>query len=441
MTQFEQRVSTGQFRRRTIPAKSINKNASCINILTHDIINPMLLKLKANFIALFFISSSIVLISYAHFGYQLYVDEKPHYNQIKNIENVFPSLEYKVESAPFLGFHYITSALRNIIQVKGLKELRIIVAIYAFLFGLLIVLLEKKAGSKTHWEQLLPFLFPIWFPFYGLIYTDILALLFLLASLYFIKNKKTSGIFAILTCLTRQNNIFWVLFLILREIDFKNFNLLKILKDFWLHLIAMALPILIIIYKKSAVLDDQASHPLFHFDLGNVWFYLLLSSLLLTPYLWTYVKEIPNYILKNKLKSIFISIATLALFYLTFKVTHPYNNDNLPFLYLRNTLLTLIQKDSLIKALSAYFILLHIFTLLQVKMNKKADYFFYPIGFVFLSTLWLIEQRYYFNLYLFLFFIIDRMPIKKNHKKVTFIYWLILSTLLVWGISKDYFFL
>ena len=150
----------------------------------------------------------------------LRIDELTHYPQILLFFEgrwelyKFPGENYSV-GAMIPGYHALMATFAN---VFGNAEPHII-RLYAFCLSLCLLpcayllargIDSENAGLRTAQMYFLPILFP----FYFLIYTDILSLALLLASLFACRDRcfKLAGALSFLSLFVRQANIVFVFF-------------------------------------------------------------------------------------------------------------------------------------------------------------------------------------------------------------------------------------
>lgn len=288
------------------------------------------------------------------------------------------------------------------------------------------------------------FFLPILFPFFFLIYTDVLSLGFLLFSIYGVLNRseKLAGLAGILAVVVRQNQIVWLFFSFLLLYLLKNGFLLEWprLKEHcrrcWLFLLGFAGFVLFVILNDGVAIGDQEMHPPFAFYLSNGYFSLFLFFFLFLPL------HVGNFaqvcaLFRRHRWWVGGGLALLFAIYLpTFTNTHPYN-----FVpgFLRNSLLHLATATLVAKILFFIPIASAILSLVVTPLKRRVFYLLYPFWFLTLVPVWLIEVRYYLVPYtLFLLF--------RERRRQSLEYGLLCNSLAIsmfflWGISQRWFFL
>jgi alpha-1,2-glucosyltransferase len=364
----------------------------------------------------------------------LKVDEQDHYPQIISYVNGDCAKPYVIST--LTTYHALLAAISKITGFTSLLFFRTINLFFALL-AIIIFGLTVQTNNKTSILNILQFsFFPIIFPYFFLIYTDVLSLLMVLCAFFFFNRKKYQwcGIFSILACLVRQDNIVWLsFFMVLSYIDRYGFKL-KIkdasnhLIKYWSFSAGIVLFILFVIINKGIAIGDKSMHPAFSFHLGNIYFLLFIFFILFIPLHLANYKKIIALFKRHKL-----TIAGIASFYFLFLFS--FSNDH-PFNYqwgnyfLRNKLLIFFNASVINKTVFFIFITYSFLSLCVTEFKHKNFYLLYVFTFLFLIPSWLIEQRYYFiPLSLFLLF-------KKEEKN-----WVELSTTILFVAASGLLFL
>ena len=288
------------------------------------------------------------------------------------------------------------------------------------------------------------FFLPILFPFFFLLYTDVLSLGLLLFSVYGVltRSERLAGLAGILAVVVRQNQIVWLLF---------NFLLLYVIKNgfvlggaaikehcrrSWIFLLGFAGFVIFVILNGGVAIGDQEMHPPFAFYLSNCYFSLFLFLILFLPlHLCNFAKI--RALVRQRRWWVASGLGLLLAIYVpTFTNTHPYN---LVPGFLRNTLLHLATKTLTAKILFFIPIAYAILSLAVAPLKQRGFYLLYPFWFLSLVPVWLIEVRYYLVPYsLFLLF---RERRHKTPEYGLLLYSLAISIFFFWGISQQWFFL
>jgi alpha-1,2-glucosyltransferase len=141
------------------------------------------------------------------------VDEQIHFDQINKLVHGPAPLNPVMTMLP--GYHVLVALF---IRVSGLQP-EFGARLGSFLLSVATVvtfyLLAKAMQPESAGTRLLQFTFlPILFPQFFLIYTDVTAMLFVLLMMHAAVRGRYqgAGLFGLASCLIRQNNIVWVLF-------------------------------------------------------------------------------------------------------------------------------------------------------------------------------------------------------------------------------------
>jgi len=328
----------------------------------------------------------------------LLVDEVPHFWQIED----FYEKNYSVNPDQTLipGFHMFMAGVGKVGGGVNKVFLRGVITCLALLSVFLVYLITKKNHGNVALIKTLEYLFiPILFPFFFLIYSDLLSLLFVLAMYYFYLKKKLllSGIFGLISILIRQNNVLWVgfIFLLIYYDDFgikiKWNKMFDFIKKTWLFILVFLLFISYVLITGGIAFGDTDAHPGgIHF--GNIYFMLFLMFFFFLPLHIANVKEALKKI--RDWKWLVFIVVFFGFFMLTFINNHPYNIGWGDY-FLRNMILIFFSQTVLLKSLFFIPVLGTVLSLSVTKLANKKYYLLYPLTLLFLLPSWLIEERYY----------------------------------------------
>jgi alpha-1,2-glucosyltransferase len=380
---------------------------------------------KQNYFIVTLLFLFLVLALFLFWNTPLKVDEQDHYPQIISYVNGDYLKPYLIST--LTTYHALLAVISKIAGIASIKFFRAVNLVFALAAILVFGITCEKLNRNSSIVTLLQFsFFPIVFPYFFLIYTDILSLLMVLTALFFLVKKKYewSGLFSIFACFVRQDNIVWLsFFFTLAYIDAYGFKLKikDVLRHFlkrWSFTTGIVLFIIFVFINKGIAIGDKSMHPAFSFHLGNIYFFLFLFFFLLAPLHISNFRKIVLLINKHKL-----IIAGIALFYLLFILSfsndHPFNTQWGNY-FLRNAVLIFLNSSWLYKTVFFVFVMFSILSLCVTELKRKNFYLYYLFTFLFLIPSWLIEQRYYIIPFtLFLLF-------KKEDKK-----WVEISTLVL----------
>ncbi len=330
-------------------------------------------------------------------------DESFNFRQISRFRRGDFSMEPLMNVIP--GYHALVALGLFISGRTGAFSARLIsMAISAATILLFYWLTAKVDGNPSLSKTLQFSFFPLLFPFFSLIYTDILALLLVLSGFYLTLEKRytLAGLAGIASVLARTNNISWLVFLFAytcsgeygwnwRRAWQERGRLLRMTGAYWL---GFALFAVFLVANQGIAIGDKSTQPLFKFELGNLYFLLFLFLFLFLPQNLALLSRVVRLVFRH----LWILPAFLVLFLvftLSFHNTHPYNNVY-PDYYVRNALLMAVDAHFGWKI--AYFvpIALSIVLLAVVRLGSRVHYWIYPFTLLSLIPFWLVEPRYYF---------------------------------------------
>lgn len=374
-------------------------------------------------------------------------DEYHHKQQI----NYFQAGNFVV--APSLtvipGYHIIMFTFITILNVQpeDIGAMRMIGAILLTLLTIPIIYGITKNIKKT----LQIYLFPTFFSFYFILYTDMMSLAFVLLAWYlFIKDKPTlSGIAALIAITIRQNNLVWLgmmmiipliqLYPIIQR-QWKPYNKQKInetmnnlvkyyIKKYWMYIIDCILFLAFVIYNGGIIIYDRAYHPLAP-HVTNIWFALFTMFFLFLPLILYKAKEIIEYVKKPEGAGIAILLTLIIIG--TYSNTHWYNLlTNVGFV--KNTILQWGDLNYLTKFLYAIPCVITALWLCITKIKNKMAYTILFFS-VFVLIDWMVDMRYF--MIPVAFFLIYREEQNQKEENIYFIYMVMISLILLLAVIR-----
>jgi hypothetical protein len=285
--------------------------------------------------------------------------------------------------------------------------------------------------------------FPLFFPFFPLVYTDILAILMILLAFYCILwNKYTlSGLIALLSVLVRTNNIIWFAFLYMFiYIENYGYNLkafTKSIKLSWFYLIIFGLFGLFIFINRGVALTDKGMQPVGGLYSGNIFFLLFVWTFLFLPLNIANTPRILN-LLKNAKWILPAGFAIYLLYILTFQSNHPYNQTNLSY-FLRNQLLVNVTHNWALKNIFFIPVAWSALSIGVTRLRQRNFYWLYPFTALSLLPIWLIEPRYSFVP--ISFFLLFKEEKSRRVEWVTIAIYVVIALLLLSPLRSELFFI
>ena len=329
------------------------------------------------------------------------------------------------------GYHFIIASIAKPLGIDTLNGYR---AINFFLILLTLIPIFFILTKFNIMRTVQFFFFPLMFMFYFLVYTDLFSLLLILLSFLLMRQKKyiTSGIIATLSMFVRQNNLFWVGFIMLwvfiedvqknKTFKINIIILFSFIKRLWMHIFGILIFLGYILYKGRIVMDDNMQHPI-SFHMGNIWFFLFLFFIAFFPIILQRFDDIIKYF-KQKKRYLLLLIGVFFIGAGSYVNTHFYNHiEGIWF----NIVLNQVTEVFLLRLCFFVIITISVAYLLFYKFDNKLKYLIYPFTILYLGLSWLVEPRYYYIP--FAFFMIFRKEEKRWIEWFILIFYIFISVL------------
>lgn len=337
-------------------------------------------------------------------GAPLLVDEKTHYPQIIEFS------QGRLAPSPYLamlpGFHWLMALFVFVTGADSVAVVRLVNSLFGMLSVVVFVLAERTVRGRASPVGLAQYVFfPLLYPFFFLIYTDVLSLLLVLTAFLFHEKKRAlaAACFGIASMIVRQNNIVWFAFLFLltlhgrcgfriRSADWK-----LLLKDSAGFMAGIAAFAVFSMLNRGFALADRLHSPSFSFHVENVVVLLFIFFFLFLPQNIAASRKIARMAARRPELVLLASASALAVYGLFFRVDHPYNIvDPANFQYfLSNRLLAFFMSSPWRKALFTIPALYSLLALAVTDFEKSEYRLLIPFTLLFLVPSWLIEPRYY----------------------------------------------
>lgn len=207
------------------------------------------------------------------------------------------------ETNPFLamipGYHVVMAGLMKAGGLSSIGAMRGVSAMFGLLAALVFYVIRRNLGDKNALvSAALFFVFPLFYPYYFLVYTDIFSLtLVLLAVLSAINSRQllAAGIMT-LSLAVRQNNVIWAAFLAAYAawpaLVERDASVRMRLNEAFIKALPYVLPVLAFVaywrWNGSIVFSSRLSggHPDLTLHGGNVWLTLFLFLMLFPRDAW-----------------------------------------------------------------------------------------------------------------------------------------------------------
>lgn len=328
----------------------------------------------------------------------LIADEYCHYLQISNIlqgKDLFPKL------CPYLpGYHWTMAGLVWTVRHGQIPAMRFLATFLSFLCILSFFFMARKIDRESAVQKSLLFLlFPLFYPFFSLIYTDLYAMMFVFLSLLLALHRRLwlAGIAGILGLLVRQNHIVWLILIAclvyMEDHDPQHGwkNIRWWFSRFFFFFLALLLCGVFVIWNKGLALGDKTHHFL-TISCGNLFFLLFLFFFLFLPRNIANFPKIVRFLKSHKLMWLILAEVFLLYFFF-FKADHFYNRLGR---FLHNLILIAMTESSFQKCLFFIPIAYSLVSLCVTPLKRKSFYLLYPFTILFLLPNAVIEIRYLF---------------------------------------------
>ncbi len=348
-------------------------------------------------------------------------DETAHLEEIRNLLNgrfvTHPSLPQ------FPGFHALFAAVAYLTHIDTFP-------FYRFLSGIVsvisIIVFHAAAkilhGNGARMRTFQYAFIPILFPYFFLVYTDVLSLLLVLTMLLFLLRRQyvIAAIAGIASLFVRQNNIIWMAFGFLYFLLEEGPSILQTLTRRFrsIHFLALFpyvrqrmtvqhallvatvfgagffLFFAFVFWNGGVAIGDAGAHPIFSFHVGNIFFCLWLTFFIFLPLHMENVRSIGALLIRSSVAWMMLALV-FSFFMMQFANDHAYN-QGIDSIFFRNRILTYFTLTQTLKALFFLPMGYAILSLRCTRLVRRSFFLLYPMTVLYLGPSWLIEQRYYF---------------------------------------------
>lgn len=390
---------------------------------------------------LFAVSLSVWLavLVYIHAGHlqTQVVDEAVHIPQIRSF------LEGRFAIHPWLsmipGYHLLVAGIMWALGMESVYVMRVISATFGLLACLLFYRIRLTLGDSAACRRATSFFFlPLLFPYDFLVYTDALSLLLVLVSLLaMLKQRHLMAALVITAAIAvRQNNVVWAGFLAL----FAVFPLL--MESRWrpwqnwrdiLPIVTMYLfPVVAFVaywawngtIAYSKVIAQY--HPDNKLHLGNVYFTLFLLLVFFPCHAMHGAKRL-MLVIRRKPWLILVLLLCVA----SIKLRGSWDNYAAADYFVRNAIIEAVR-SGWPRYIFAIAVVLGAAGMMSARFIVPPGWLVYPFSAVYLSSSWLIENRYSI-IPVALWMALRKVECGKC-EQWTSVWWLAMSLFFVWGI-------
>jgi len=243
--------------------------------------------------------------------------------------------------------------------------------------------------------------------------------------------------------MVRQTNIVWLVLAPVLAYGMHNDFALRrapivgFMKTGWFYALGVLGFALFAYWNGGVAIGDKSSNPAFSVHLGNIYFFLALYGVFFLPRIVGRLREIALFIRDHRYTG--AALAPLfALYLLGFKNDHP-NNNVAPEFYLRNRILMSIAASPLIKIVAFLPMGLAALDLLATSVRRREIWLVLLFTALALVPPSLVEQRYY--IIPFALLLLLRGDERPNVETAMSLYYVAISTIFIYAIQNNYFFL
>jgi alpha-1,2-glucosyltransferase len=400
---------------------------------------------KEQFVLTFLVFLTIVLATCLFRNAAFFVDEYSHFITIEDIAQLKITSETFNRNAQFPGYYLIVAALSLLLRISSLRGMRLISTCLSVPSVFVFYLIAKNIDHRQAFFKTLQFFFfPLLSVFFVLLYNDLFSLFLILLAFYFLiqNNYPVSGLVGLLSVLVRQNNIIWLgyfcayIFWEKYRVKLTRQNLLNFFKDVWLFILIFLFLVGFILWNKGPAMAEPEMNPTaFHSE--NVFFILFLFFFLFLP---SNINHLPKIIKLVKQKSYLLLgiIGVFVVYFFTFNLKNWYNNPTFDY-FIHNVLANYAVENTQQKIIFFIPVSYSILSLAVTKFERRAYYLLYPFTVLFLSLLWMVEQRY--DLIPFAFFMLFRKQKSALIEYATIALFIMLTVWIFWVTLRRTFFL
>lgn len=348
------------------------------------------------------LGSLLVLFVIFHNGPE-FVDEWGHGEQILKLAH--GDFSRAPSMTTLCGYHAVSALLVKITGAQSLVALRFFSLLGGFaavlFFYQIVTLLWPQ---ERFWRTVQFAYFPLLFPYFFLVYTDLLCLAFvLLAVLFALRERVVASAMAVaVAVLTRQPAIFWAAIIWLwflapsAQTNFGWKSIYPALKRTWPFLILIACFALFVAWNHGVALGAQSVQKV-TLNLTNVWFFLFTVCLLFAPDCLSGVYVVWQHCRHEKrlmLAALLILLTSWVLFGLTYELSNIFNKINLDYL-LHNMVLYEVATQPWARLMALAVIPFGLAGWLYTPLSQERFRWLLPLGLASVVVLPYVEPRYY----------------------------------------------
>ena len=369
------------------------------------------------------------------------VDETVHVPQIESFMR--GSWDTQPNLAMIPGYHLVVAGLMSATGLSSLGAMRGMSAMFGVVAALIFYFIRRKLNDEDALASaVLFYLFPLFYPYYFLAYTDIFSLVIvLLAVLSAISGRHVlAAVIMTLSLAVRQNNVIWAAFLAAYAawpaLTMRETSAWMRLKGASAKAISYVLPALAFLayWRWNGTIAFSAkiagAHPDLTVHAGNVWFTSLLFLVLFPYEAWKGLRSFGAALPVRPWLSLIPIVAGGC-------VKLRGSGDNHAFLdyFIRNAFIVSVAHGWM-KVCVGISVGLAAWSMAFIRFRDSRGLLIYPVSIVCLASSKLIENRY--SIVPFALWMAFR---KENSPRWMMLVWLALSSLLTYGVLTKRFML
>ena len=387
----------------------------------------------------------LLALLYAQSANVVLADESVHVPQIQDFMRGSFVVHPLLTTIP--GYHLLMAGAMKLLAADSVAQMRAIGAVLGLAPALVFYFIRRTTGDlhPVRSASLLFFL-PFLYPYYFLIYTDVLSLALVLCTMLATLHRRHfwSAVALVFSILVRQNNVVWAgfmpLFALWPVLQQANWRLRHCWKDVvrvaWPYALPLAVFLAYWAWNGTISLSKTVAggHPDLKLHAGNVYFSLFLFFVFFPFEVWTGAKQFGAKLRQNPwLLLIPVLIVAFA------KLKGSYDNSQFTDYFIRNWIIQTVRHGDWERWVFAALVGLSACSIAFTRFTVRQGWLVYPFSVFYLSSSWLIENRY--SIIPFALWMALRKTESDKADGVRLVAWVLVSQFFVWGIFSRTFML
>ncbi len=346
------------------------------------------------------------------------------------------------------GYHLLVAALLKLFAADSVASMRTITACIGIASAMVFHRIRFDAGDPHPARSAaLLFFLPILFPYYFLVYTDVLSLLAVLCALLAaLKERHVIAAGAlVLALLVRQNNVVWAAFLpafalwpALRQPGWRQRRRAgEIVRVAWPYAIPVCVFFGYWAWNGTISLSKTVAegHPDLKLHAGNLYFTLFLFMVFFPDEVWRGVKRFGT-----RLRGApWWWLMPLVVMVAATRLRGSYDNTQFTDYFIRNAIVQAVRDGGWVRWAFGAAVALSACGIASTRFVAGQAWLLYPFCAFYLASSWLIENRY--SIIPFALWMALRAPGDDRADRVRLVAWASASLVFAWGIFSGAFML